>query len=65
MILSQGVSKSHLASITSKPLFIIVAESIVILAPILQFGCLSAISFVAALIRSLSQVLKGPPEAVK
>ena len=41
-ILSTGTPKSHLASITSKPLFIMVAESIVILAPISQLGCLSA-----------------------
>ena len=37
-ILSTFTPKSHLASITSSPLFIIVAESIVILEPISQLG---------------------------
>src|SRR5271154_4947013 len=37
-ILSRSVPKSHLASITSKPLFMRVAESIVILWPIFQLG---------------------------
>ena len=37
-ILSIGKLKSQYASMISKPLFIIVAESIVILEPISQFG---------------------------
>ena len=57
-------SKSHLASITSKPLFIIEAESMVILAPMSQLGCLRACSRVACWSCSMLQVRKGPPEAV-
>ena len=63
-ILSSGRPNSHAASISSRPLFIRDAESIVILAPIFQFGCLSASAFV--LVRSCSVVMpkNGPPEAV-
>ena len=39
---SNGVPNSSWASITSRPLFISVDESIVILAPMSQVGCLSA-----------------------
>ena len=62
---SASTPKSHLASMTSKPLFIMVAESMVILAPISQLGCFSAWALVAPAIFSLSQVRKGPPEAVR
>ena len=65
LILSGAVSNSHLASIISNPLFIIVAESIVIFAPIVHCGCFSASFFVAAAILSLSHVRKGPPDAVR
>ena len=65
LIFSGSTPNSHLASMTSKPLFIIVAESMVILLPILQFGCLSASEATASAIRDFSQVLKGPPEAVR
>ena len=41
-IRSYGVPNSQCASITSRPLFISVAESIVILPPIAQVGCRSA-----------------------
>ena len=41
-----------------------VAESMVILGPIDQFGCLSACSSVAARIASRVQVRNGPPDAV-
>jgi len=61
---SGGVSKSQRASITSRPLFISVAESIVIFGPIDQFGCASASSIVARAMRSADQVRNGPPEAV-
>src|SRR5436190_1523183 len=55
---------SHRASIISNPLFIIVAESIVIRLPIFQFGCASACS-TETLSRSFSGVFrKGPPDAV-
>ena len=62
---SASISKSHLASIISKPLFIIVAESIVILAPIVHCGCCRASFLVATAICPLDQVLNGPPEAVR
>ena len=65
LILSTGMSNSHFASITSKPLFIMVAESMVIFAPMSQFGCFRAMSFVALAMLSLSQVLNGPPDAVR
>ena len=45
-------------------LFIIVAESIVIFAPIDQFGCRKASEAVASDILSAVQVRNGPPEAV-
>ncbi len=58
-------SNSQCASMTSRPLFIIVAESMVILRPIFQVGCLSAWS---GLTRSSSSRVKrrnGPPDAVR
>ena len=64
-IFSPGVPKSHLASMISSPLFIMVAESMVILLPMLQFGWLSACSLVALAICSRDHVLNGPPEAVR
>ncbi len=56
---------SHLASITSKPLFIIDAESMVIFAPIDQFGCFNAWALVTEANCSWENVRKGPPEAVR
>ena len=64
-ILLTGCPKSHFASITSNPLFIMVDESIVTFAPIFQLGCFKASSFVAFAILSLSHVLNGPPDAVR
>ena len=64
-ILPADTWNSHLASMTSKPLFIMVAESMVILAPISQLGCLSACALVAVAICSRGQVRNGPPEAVR
>ena len=58
-------SKSLAASIISKPLFIIDAESIVIFAPILQLGWLSACSTVTSFNSSYVLPKNGPPEAVK
>jgi 1-deoxy-D-xylulose 5-phosphate reductoisomerase len=52
-------------TITSNPLFINVAESIVIFAPIVQLGCLRACSLSTTANWLLFQPLKGPPEAVK
>ena len=63
-IRSTGRSNSQRASITSKPLFMSVAESIVIFAPMSQFGCASACSGVAAASASALAFRKGPPEAV-
>ena len=57
-------SKSHLASITSRPLLTIVAESMVILCPIDQFGCFRASSSFTSCICSLVYPLNGPPDAV-
>ena len=56
--------KRWTASMTSRPLFIRVAESIVILAPMFQLGCLRAILGVMAERSSLVLPKKGPPEAV-
>ena len=56
--------KSHFASMTSNPLFIMEAESIVILAPMLQFGCFRASLAVTVSRNFLSLPLNGPPEAV-
>ena len=61
---SGGRSYSHMASISSRPLFIMVAESIVIFAPMLQFGCASACSRVMPRISSIFLPKNGPPEAV-
>ena len=55
--------KRWTASMTSRPLFIRVAESIVILAPMFQLGCLRAILGVMAERSSLVLPKKGPPEA--
>ena len=62
---SGSMPKSHLASIISKPLFIIVALSIVILAPISQLGCFKARAAVTPANSSIGVVRKGPPEAVR
>ena len=62
---SYGTSNSQCASITSRPLFISVAESTVIFAPIVHVGCASACSR-----RDRRQLARapsprnGPPEAV-
>ena len=62
---SMGTSKSQRASIISSPLLNRVAESMVILRPMLQVGCLRACSSVTCSRSSLFQVRKGPPEAVR
>ena len=49
---------------TSSPLFIIEAESMVIFWPMLQFGCFSACASVACSMSAAAQVRNGPPEAV-
>src|SRR6185436_2819137 len=50
---------------SSSPLFIKVAESMVTFAPIDQLGCLSACSTVALLTAAALAVRNGPPEAVR
>ena len=64
-ICSGFTPKSQRASMTSKPLFIIVAESIVILAPMSQFGWRKACSGVTSRSCSFVNVRNGPPEAVR
>ena len=59
-------SYSQCASMTSRPLFMSVAESMVILAPMSQVGCARASSGGrAAASRSADQSRNGPPEAVR
>ncbi len=63
-ICSGSTSNKNFASITSSPLFINVAESMVIFLPIDQFGWLSASAMVTVFKYVSSFPLKGPPEAV-
>lgn len=62
---SGGKSNRKCASITSNPLFINVAESIVIFRPIFQFGCLSASATVIEPNVSIGRVRNGPPDEVR
>src|SRR5215210_439180 len=61
---SNGTPNRWCASITSSPLFIMVAESMVILGPIRHVGCLSASSGPTSTSLAFSNEKKGPPEAV-
>ena len=61
---SYGVPNRWWASITSRPLFISVAESIVILPPIAQVGCWSASSTLTSSSSARERPRNGPPEAV-
>src|SRR5215211_772972 len=63
-IRSYGVPKSQCASITSRPLFISVAESIVILPPIAHVGWRSAASTVTSASWARLRPRNGPPDAV-
>ena len=63
-IASRGTPNSQCASITSSPLFIIVAESTLILRPITQFGCAHASSGVTRASSASGRVRNGPPDAV-
>jgi hypothetical protein len=56
-----GRPNSTLASMTSRALFIMVAESMVILAPMAQLGCLRAWAGVAAASFSGARCETGPP----
>ncbi len=60
-----SISNSQRASITSSPLFIIVAESMVIFRPIFQFGCFSACATVTVCNRRSGVRRNGPPDAVR
>ena len=64
-IFSSGTPNNQWASMISKPLFINVAESIVILFPIFQLGWFSACSTVMDANVSLGVLSSGPPEAVR
>ena len=64
-ICSYGVPNRWWASISSSPLFISVAESIVILPPIAQVGWASACSTVTFSSSSRLRPRNGPPEAVR
>ena len=60
-----GSPKMWCASMSSRPLFIMVAESTEIFAPMSQVGCATASAGVARAIAARSQVRNGPPEAVR
>ena len=60
-----ATSNSQRASITSRPLFIMVAESTEILRPMTQFGCAQACAGVTASSESSGASRNGPPEAVR
>ena len=62
LIRSGGMPKSQRASITSSPLFMSVAESIVIFLPMLQFGCFSAWARVT---RAMSCLRKVPERTAR
>src|SRR5439155_1134344 len=62
---SYGVPNRWWASMSSRPLFISVAESIVILPPIAQVGCLSASSTVTPSRSARARPRNGPPDAVR
>ena len=64
-IFSCGIWNRCLASISSRPLFIMVALSTEILAPIFQFGCATACAGVLSAMAARSSVRKGPPDAVR
>ena len=63
-ILLYSKSNIFFASITSKTLFIIVAESIDIFFPIFQLGCFNAFLGVIFVNLFNGKWLKGPPDAV-
>ena len=57
--------KRKCASINSRPLFMSVAESMVIFGPMLQVGCASASAGVTAASSSRVRPRNGPPDAVR
>src|SRR5574337_907468 len=64
-ICSGSRSNSHRASMISSPLFMSVAESVVIFAPIFQVGCFNASAAVTWASAALESWRNGPPEAVR
>ena len=64
-ICSGAMPNKYLASMTSRALFIMVAESTEIFLPITQLGWAQASSGVTAFKVAGARVLKGPPDAVK
>ena len=64
-IRSGGTSNSHRASMTSSPLLMSVAESIVIFRPIRHVGCFSASGGATAASASAEWPRNGPPDAVR
>ena len=62
--LAGGRLKRRQASMISKPLFIMVAESMVMRWPITQVGCLSACAGVMCSNSAAGVERKGPPDAV-
>ena len=61
----RATPNSQCASITSRPLFISVAESIVILRPIRHVGCCSASAAVTPVSSDAVRPRNGPPDAVR
>ena len=64
-ICSGATSNSHFASMISRALLNMDAESTVIFWPMFQVGWFRASALEAFMIRSFGQVRKGPPEAVR
>ena len=64
-ICDEGTPNSQCASITSRPLFISVAESIVIFGPICHVGCFSASAAVTFASAASDRPRNGPPDAVR
>src|SRR5690625_3367641 len=64
-ICSTGIENNQCASITSKPLLAMVAESTEIFLPITQLGCIQACSGVTLDNCCNGMARKGPPDAVK
>ena len=62
---SAGRPNSQAASMSSSPLFIMVAESTLILRPIDQFGCATASAGVASATVPAARFRNGPPDAVR
>ena len=64
-ICAAGIPNSQCASITSRPLFMSVAESTVIFGPICQVGCRKASAGVTSARLALVRPRNGPPDAVR